>query len=287
MMRTCTGYEAVVFDLDGTLYRGRTAIPGAVKALARLRRSERCLFLSNNGELQSDVLVERLQTLGFEASPGEVISSADLVLQHTRGYPAPARILALTSPHLAEALSAQGHHLVEDETAEIIVIGVDRELTRDRMSSGLQAALNGAIIVATNEDPTYPGESGLRPAAGAYVGFFRGMGFEPTFLCGKPDRKAVLSALRQWGIVEPANCLFVGDNLRTDIEGASRVGAESALVLTGVSNRKDVVASGARPSLVLESVAELRVEALMEQLDRPDSERRTVSNASAAKKGKT
>jgi len=267
-MSRVTGYEAIIFDLDGTLYRGRSPIPGAIAALDRFREAARCLFLSNNGELQSRALVERLRDFGFDVAPGEVISSADHVLQQTSAYPSSTRILPLTSPHLAAALAEQGHQLVEDETAEIVVIGVDRELTRERMVSGLRAALNGAIMVATNEDPTYPGENGLRPAAGAYVGFFRGMGIEPAFLCGKPDEGAVRDALRLWQIAEPSNCLFVGDNLRTDIEAANRVGADSILVLSGVARRQDTVAATAKPSLIVESVAEIDVAVIAEGVGR-------------------
>ena len=132
------------------------------------------------------------------------------------------------------------------------------------MVNGLRAVLNGAQLVATNEDPTYPGEDGLRPAAGAYVGFFRGMGFEPIRFCGKPDELAVRTALSQWGITDPSRCLFVGDNLRTDIAAASRIGADSVLVLSGVSAMSDIPASEAKPTAVLESVAALDVDLLKE-----------------------
>lgn len=89
------------------------------------------------------------------------------------------------------------------------------------------------------------------------MGFFRGMGFEPVHLCGKPDEWAVRAALAQWGIDDPSQCLFVGDNLRTDIAAAVGVGARSALVLSGVSTVEDVAASPVEATAVLESVAAL------------------------------
>jgi len=92
--------------------------------------------------------------------------------------------------------------------------------------SGLRACLHGAKIVATNEDPFYPGEDGLHPAAGAYVGFFRGMGFEPNRLCGKLDQWAVREALRLWKIDAPTKSLLVGDNLATDVKAAQGIGAD-------------------------------------------------------------
>jgi len=274
MTGSAAPYEAIIFDLDGTLFRGRTAISGAVNALNRLRRFVPCRFLSNNGERRSATLAERLRNFGFNAEEDEVISSADLVLGYLEDRGETCRILALTSDDLATALADRGHRIVSDDTAEIVVVGVDRHLTRERMVQGLRAVLNGALLIGTNEDPTYPGNDGLRPAAGAYVGFFRGMGFEPIHLCGKPDEWAVRTSLAEWGIGDPSRCLFVGDNLRTDIAAAHAVGSDSVLVLTGVSARSDVETSRARPSAIVESVGELdpeRIDAIANRRHVPDS----------------
>ncbi|MBU1048517.1 HAD-IIA family hydrolase [Candidatus Bipolaricaulota bacterium] len=254
-MKNGGGYEAVIFDLDGTLFRGKEVIAGAPEALAALAEHTACRFLSNNGERTSTDLAQRLRNFGFDVHEDDVASSADLVLKYARETARSARILALSSPELASALAAQGHMMVEDDSATLVLIGVDRTLTRERMVQGLRALLNGAALIATNEDPTYPAADGLRPAAGAYVGFFRGMGFEPERFCGKPDEKAVRMALESWGVVRPSRCLFVGDNLRTDIAAAARVGADSVLVLSGVSARSDISAIQDKPTAILESVS--------------------------------
>jgi 4-nitrophenyl phosphatase len=261
-MMSDLGYDAVIFDLDGTLYRGRSVIPGAIEALDALRGSVACRFLSNNGERRSTALTQRLRDMGFSVEPEDVISSADLVVGYMSSRRRAERVLALCSDDLTHALADQGSILVSDASADVIVLGVDRQLTRERLVNGLRAALNGADIVATNEDPTYPREDGLRPAAGAYVGFFRGMGFEPVRFCGKPDRIAVRSALEQWGISHPSRCLFVGDNLRTDIAAANQLGANSILVLTGVSTRASTSGDEGTPTAVLPSVADLDVDCL-------------------------
>ena len=252
------GYDTIIFDLDGTLFRGKTVIPGAIRTLRGLAEHASCRFLSNNGERASATLAQRLRDFGFAAvNTEDVISSADLALVTIEELGQSLRILALSSPELASALAARGHELVDDASADVVIIGVDRTLTRDRMVSGLRALLNGASLVATNEDPTYPADDGLRPAAGAYVGFFRGMGFEPVRFCGKPDEWAVRTALAQWGITDPLRCLFVGDNLRTDIAAADRIGSDSVLVLSGVSAESDIPTAEGKPTAVVESVAAL------------------------------
>lgn len=257
MTHWAAAYDVVIFDLDGTLFRGRVPIPCAADAVSTLRRFVECRFLSNNGGRLGSSLSERLRGLGFEVRSEEVISSADIVLECLSRVRTNSRILALTSVELTDALKRRGFQVVDNEHADVVIVGVDRMLTRERMVRGLRACLAGAKLVATNEDPTYPGDDGLRPAAGAYVGFFRGMGFTPNWFCGKPDNWAVRTALRAWGIADLGKCLFVGDNLKTDIEAARRVGADSALVLTGVSQVRDLQTSRVKPTYVVSSVAEL------------------------------
>lgn len=252
-----TSYDAIVFDLDGTLYRGDAAIPGAPEAVTALREFGRCLFLSNNGECTSPTLARRLIKLGFDVHESEVTSSADLVVNRLEAEKPGARVLGLVSAELTRTLEAHGFEVADDSRVDFVAVGVDRELTRRRLVLGLEAMLGGAALVATNEDPTYPGGKGIRPAAGAYVGFFRGMGFEPAWRCGKPDVVAVESALRGWGLPRDGRYLFVGDNLHSDIAAAERMGAESALVLSGVAREADLEKHAVRPTVVVDDVARL------------------------------
>jgi len=270
-------YDAILFDLDGTLYRGEGAIPGAADAVAALRQFGRCLFLSNNGECTSPTIARRLAKLGFAVKEDEVTTSADLLLRRLQEERPGARVLGLVSAELSRTLEAHGFQVVEDSRVDVVAVGVDRELTRHRLVLGLEAMLGGAALVATNEDPTYPGASGIRPAAGAYVGFFRGMGFEPTWRCGKPDVEAVRSALAAWDLPPRGRYLFVGDNLHSDIEAADRLCGESALVLSGVTSRSELSESGVEPTYVVESVVELA-----ELMERSVRDRFTGTNTKAA-----
>jgi 4-nitrophenyl phosphatase len=249
--------EAVVFDLDGTLFRGGEAIPGAAEAVRALQRRVRCRFLSNNGESMGRSLARRLGRLGFDVDEADVVSSADLVFERLISLKPGGRVLPLISEELAGRLSSEGFDLHQGASVDFVVVGVDRALTRQRLVHALHALMRGATLIATNEDPTYPNVDGLRPAAGAYVGFFRGMGFEPRWFCGKPDEQAVRSALDRWDVRSYAKTLFVGDNLRTDIAAADRIGARSALVLTGVSELGDVRMSEVKPTAVFVDVETL------------------------------
>ncbi|MCK5247150.1 hypothetical protein KAR02_09640, partial [Candidatus Bipolaricaulota bacterium] len=119
-MQNGVGYDTVIFDLDGTLFRGRTVIPGAIDALQQLAKYTSCRFLSNNGERASSALAERLCDFGFSVNTEDIVSSADLVLKYTEELDRSVRILTLSSPQLASALASEGHALVEDASADLV-----------------------------------------------------------------------------------------------------------------------------------------------------------------------
>ncbi len=250
-------YETIIFDLDGTLFVGNRPIAGAPEAVEALRHRFTCRFLSNNGERPGTLLTDRLNAMGFDVTPKEIITSADLVVDFLEETNPGARVLVRGSDALAHKLTSHRFRVVESGAADFVVIGVDRDLTRHKMVAAFRSLHEGARLVATNADPTYPASDGERPAAGAYVGLFRGMGYEPMRFCGKPDPLAVRTALRKWGIEDPATCLFVGDNLQTDIVAADVVGADSVLVLSGVATVADAAASDIAPTYIMQDVSVL------------------------------
>lgn len=285
MSRKQSHYETIVFDLDGTLFVGNRPIAGASEAIEELRHHFTCRFLSNNGERTGTLLADRLNAMGFDVAPEEIISSADLVVDFLGETKPGARVLVRGSDNLAHALASHNFCVVDSGAADFVVIGVDRDLTRHKMVAAFRSLHEGARLIATNADPTYPASDGERPAAGAYVGLFRGMGYEPMRFCGKPDLLAVRTTLRKWGIEDPATCLFVGDNLRTDIAAADVVGADSVLVLSGVATAADVARSDIAPTYVIQDISVLPDE-LSEYRPRERSRRKASTCCANAKEEK-
>jgi len=96
----------------------------------------------------------------------------------------------------------------------------------------------GAWYVASNADPTLPTARGLQPGNGSLVQVIvTATGTKPV-VAGKPEPPLHAETVARTGAKRP---LVVGDRLDTDIEGAVRVGADSMLVLTGVSGPADAV----------------------------------------------
>jgi len=249
-------YEAIIFDLDGTLYCGDEPIQGSQDVLSRLRAEVACRFLSNNGEQMSSAIARRLAGMGMEIRAPDVITSADLVIDTVHKEFPGCRFFPLVSPVLETALVDLGC-TSSSCAADLVVSGVPTTVTYQDLTSALRLLRAGAKLIVTNEDPIFPADGGFFPAAGAIAGALRGMGFAPDLFCGKPDVRAVRQALSEWGIDDPSQCLFVGDNLGTDIQAAINLGADSALVLTGVSAPSELTACEAHPTYVLPSIADL------------------------------
>ena len=247
-------YSKLIVDLDGTLYRGSRALPGAVETMAFLRGACEVLFLSNNCSQSADHLAQRLRRLRFEARPHEMISSVTLMVQAVNELGTGVRVAALSSGDLHSELERAGHCVVKPpQRAEVVIVGVDLNMNYAGLARVLDLVSSGAFLIGANADSTYPSETGVLPGAGAFVGAVRGMGFSPSRMCGKPDPWAMRTAFELRGFAPDEKCLVVGDRLDSDVLGAHALGIDSALVLTGASTRADIERLSIRPTYVAES----------------------------------
>jgi HAD superfamily hydrolase (TIGR01450 family) len=134
--------------------------------------------------------------------------------------------------------------------ADAVVVGIDPSFTYADLVTGTWLVRGGAALIASNADATYPAADGLvLPGAGAIVAALETSSGETAEVVGKPNGPIFLEALRRAGGTHP---LVVGDRLDSDIEGARRLGWDSALILTGISTRADVDRTGIVPTYVLE-----------------------------------
>jgi len=229
-------HDLLLFDLDGTLYRGGTALPGATDELADAARAGcRIGYLTNNGSRSPSQVVAHLRELGFTASEDQVATSgqaATTLLTHR--LRAGAAVLVVGTDALAEEVASAGLRVVDRaEEADAVVQGHSAALTWAQLAEGCLAIRAGALWVACNVDATLPAERGELPGNGAMVAALRtATGAEPL-VAGKPEPAVYAEAVDRFGAKRP---LVVGDRLETDILGARRACLPSLLVLTGVTD---------------------------------------------------
>jgi HAD superfamily hydrolase (TIGR01457 family) len=249
-------YDCILFDLDGVLYRGDDAVPAAPPTLAELRtRGVRLVFLTNNSARTPQQVADKLRGIGIEADPAEVVTSAlataELLAERGGG-----RAFVIGQDGLREALAGAGLEVLDGEpgTADLVVVGFDGQATYAKLKTACLLVQRGAGLIATNADGSYPAADGLWPGAGALLSVITTTTGADPEIVGKPFAPLFEAALRRGGGGRP---LVVGDRLDTDIDGAARLGWDSMLVLTGVSGRADVEATGIRPTAIADDVAGL------------------------------
>jgi NagD protein len=252
-------FRGYIFDLDGTIYLGEKTIPGARQVIAELRRRGRgVVFLSNKPLQPRRVYAEKLTRLGIPAALGDVINSSLVLTQYLLREMAGATIFVIGEQPLLDELTAAGLTLSETpEEIDVVIASFDRTFDYRKLDIGFQALKLGARFFATNADRTCPVEGGEIPDAAAVIGALQGCsGRRVELVAGKPSSLMVEVALGRLGL--PADvCLMVGDRLETDILMGKTAGMSTALVLTGVTQRKDLARSSVLPDYTLESVADI------------------------------
>lgn len=249
--------RGVVLDLDGVVYRGSELLPGAAEFLAWLRdRGLPFAFVTNNSTRTPAQYVEHLRSLGIVAQEAQVVTSALCTAALLRRWELRGPVLVVGGEGLRQAVQQAGYEVVEEGLAEAVVVGLDPQLTYARLRAACSAIRRGARFVAANLDANLPVEGELWPGAGAIAAAIRtATGCEPVCV-GKPEPYPFQMALERLG-TPPQETLMVGDQLPTDVVGASRMGMRTALVLTGVTSEEAAQAAPVRPDLVARDLGEL------------------------------
>lgn len=245
-------FDAALFDLDGTLFRGSTALPGAVDAVAEVaRRGVAVEYLTNNGSRSADQVVDHLGELGFAAKAPEVVTSGQAAARMLADHvPAGTPVCVVGTDALAREVADLGLKVVlTAEPGACVIQGHSPDTGWRTLAEACLAIRAGGVWVACNIDATLPDERGLLPGNGAMVAALRQATDRVPLVAGKPEPPLFEEAVRRSGASAP---LVVGDRLDTDIAGARRVGIPSLLVLTGVSDAQALLSAdeSARPTYV-------------------------------------
>lgn len=247
----------LLVDLDGVLYRGTTAIPGAPPFISWLRaQGIDFRLVTNNATLTPGQYASKVAGMGIEVSEDEIFTSAlatalYLLEQRQNGQTA----YAIGEDGLMDALRRANVRIVT-ERPDWVVVGLDRHVTYEKLAIAALALEAGARFVGTNPDTSLPTERGLAPGAGAILAALTATtGVEPIVI-GKPQPLMLRLAMEQLGGTVHDTAM-IGDRLDTDIQGANALGLSSVLVLTGVSTRAELAVSIADPTIVVENLEEL------------------------------
>ena len=253
-------YDVALLDLDGVVYLGGSAVAGAPEALAEARRrGMRLAFVTNNASRSPSAIAAQLTALGVPAATTEIVTSAQAAARLIADrLPPGAPVLVVGGIGLRIALREHGLRPVSTalERPAAVVQGYGPDVGYQLLAEAGLAVGAGAWFVASNTDATLPTARGLQPGNGSLVQVIvTATGRQPV-VAGKPERPLHAEAVARTAASRP---LVVGDRLDTDIEGAVRAGADSMLVLTGVTRPADAVLAPAhqRPTYLARDLSGL------------------------------
>ncbi len=283
-----SGYDRLVLllvDLDGVVYRGADPVPGVAAVLAaRAAAGDDIVYVTNNSMHYRLDYVSRLSDMGAPVHPDRVVTSARATALYVRDHePQVRRVLVVGAGGLERELRDVGLEVITAGHAatranqeaidgfeaagrpDAVVVGLDPQVTYLRLAVAADAIRAGARFIATNRDPVYPTERGLRPGSGSIVAAIEAASGVTPVSIGKPEPLLLEEAARAVG-GHARDAVMIGDSLVTDIAAARAVGCRSVFMLTGVTGRDglDALPDDLRPTEVAADAAELA--AVLERL---------------------
>ena len=249
------GIKALIIDLDGTVYHGKTLIEHADEALKVLSQRYELHYLTNNSTRSRAEFAQKLETFGISCTKQQLITSGFAAARYLHEQYPRSRVYVIGEDGLKQELIERNITLCEND-CDCVLVGLDKGFTYAKLRKALTLLLNGAVFIATNTDPFLLTNDRIVPGAGSIVAAVAtGSGKKPIVI-GKPSAFITELIVKQVQ-VQPHEILVVGDNLQTDMLMGIKGGMQTAFVLTGASKRSDIERLHIRPDYVFESIVDL------------------------------
>ena len=229
------------FDLDGTLYVGENAVSGAVELIQYLREKYQIVFFTNNSAKTSRQVHEKLNKLRIECKLNEVYTASSAAADYLKESGID-NVYVVGSKGFCEELRSRGIKLVDDESAENLVVGLDFDFSYNKIAAALAILLKGGKFIACNEDRSFPaGENRFFPGCGAMVGAIAAAADKnPDFVIGKPNTYILAKISRDFQ-VKHDQIMVVGDSFESDIKMALNYKSGAILINDNYAAHKNVI----------------------------------------------
>ena len=256
MARDNSSQLSYLMDMDGVLIHEDHLVPGADKFLDELRTNDTpFMVLTNNSIRTPRDLQARLQHTGLDIPEKSIWTSALATATFLANQRPGGSAYVVGESGLTTALHDIGYVLT-DSDPDYVVLGETRTYSFEAITTAIRLVERGARFIATNPDATGPSRDGSLPATGSVAALItRATGREPYYV-GKPNPLMMRSALRSIG-AHSETTVMIGDRMDTDVVSGLEAGLRTILVLTGISTAKSVEKFPYRPTMVLDSVADL------------------------------
>lgn len=248
--------RALLLDIDGTLYVGDQPLPGAEAAIRRLEeRGIELRYLTNTTRFSRRELAERLRAMNFPTTEAQLFTAPVAAAEWLRRQGIERIALYVPDSTLDDFRSFESAH--PGEAAQAVVVGdLGEQWTFAHLNAAFRQLLEGARLVALQRNRYWRTPDGLTIDAGAFVAALEYAAGVQAIVVGKPS--AEFFRLASDSLPPAAHpALVVGDDIETDIAGGAAAGLQTVLVRTGKFREETLAAAASRPTVVLDSVADL------------------------------
>ncbi|MGP8069125.1 MAG: HAD-IIA family hydrolase [Candidatus Bathyarchaeia archaeon] len=242
------------FDLDGVLWVGKEnpRYVGGKEVVQKLKDCGRTTFvLTNDSTHVREEIHQNLTKLGFSFAMEEILTSSYLTARYLSENFGKASFYLIGEDGIKRELEAAGHYASTDP--EAVVVGLDRQLTYEKLDSALRFLRTGARLVGSYGGAVYMSDRGPALSAGPIIKALEFASGKRAVMIGKPSPRMFTLALQLAG-EKASKAVMIGDQIETDIVGARKAGLHTILVLTGVETRESVGRSKVKPDMVINNL---------------------------------
>jgi 4-nitrophenyl phosphatase len=242
-----TKKKLFLFDLDGVLTVGKEKPVklGGTKVIEKIRSKKKKFFVLTNDSTDAvETVLHRLQKFDIPVGENEILTSAKLTAEYVAKKHPKATYFLVGEEGLEKELEREGLKRTKGKKADVVVIGLDRWLTYNKLDRAGEIARNGASIVACHYASVYMFKNRVAMAVGPIVKAVEYASGKKATAIGKPSPLMFELALELAGCTA-AETVMIGDQEETDIVGAKKMGITSILVKTGVFTGKEKTAADA------------------------------------------
>lgn len=253
------GYKGYLIDLDGTIYLGKKGIPAGKRFVERLQQAGLpFLFLTNNTTKSPKTVQHRLaHEFGINVLEEQVYTATEATVDYMLEQNLGKKVYIIGEAGLKTAIYKAGF-IYDEEHPDYVVVGLDTDVTYEKIVVATLAIQKGAHFIGTNPDKNIPNERGLLPGAGSVVAFVESATQQKPVVIGKPESIIMAKALRKLGL-NKADVMMVGDNYLTDISAGINFDMDTLLVTTGFTPAEEVPNLPIAPTHVVTSLDEWRM----------------------------
>ena len=241
-------FDAMLIDQFGVLHDGQKLYDGTLKTLAMLHARQIPVVVMTNSGKRASLNTARLLQMGIPRHYFVgAVSSGEMAFQGL------GRVKAFVIGKTGEDYGFEGMTIVSTpgDADIILVLGSDAPRTSLADYETLLRPLTLPMICC-NPDHWMLTAEGLQPAPGAISKLYEGWGGKVQWI-GKPYPEIYHSALKT--LQNPKRVLCVGDSAEHDIAGGKAAGLKTLLVMTGVSQGKNIAEIRPQPDYWMEDFA--------------------------------